>query len=252
MAMEDISRASASVGLSYSVHSNACINQLVRHGNAAQKEKYLPKLISGEHVGALSISEPNGALSKTDVSCQDSKGITAFIEFYIMARLNLERLVLRIMDLSDHAACLELFIPYVRKERSFSERPLESFILYSFDKILESVTLSNIYVFLFDPESGKIADMYAGLQSSRSYLYSVARDCDKGKVDPKDCAGVMLVAAERATQVALQAIQCLGGNGYVNDYQTGRFLRDAKFFEIDAGTSEMKRMIMGRRLFKEE
>ncbi|GJV16233.1 isovaleryl-CoA dehydrogenase, mitochondrial [Tanacetum coccineum] len=309
MAMEEISGASASVGLSYSVHSNACINQLVRHGNAAQKEKYLPKLISGEHVGALSISEPNAGsdavgmrsiadrvdggfvingnkmwctnggiadtlvvYAKTDVAA-GSKGITAFIVekgtpgcaksmdklemrgsptnnlvfencfipndnilgeegkgVYIMASgLNLERLVLASGPVGIMQACLDVVLPYVRQREQFG-RPIGEFQLMQ----------------------GKIADMYAALQSSRSYLYSVARDCDNGKVDPKDCAGVMLVAAERATQVALQAIQCLGGNGYVNDYQTGRFLRDVKFFEIGAGTSEMKRMIMGRRLFKKE
>nr|GEW52768.1 isovaleryl-CoA dehydrogenase, mitochondrial [Tanacetum cinerariifolium] len=284
----EISRASASVGFSYGVHSNACINQLVRYGNAAQKEKYLPKLISGEHVGALSISEPNAGsdavgmrskadkmwctnggmadtlvvYAKTDVAA-GSKGITAFIVekgtpgfiaaqsmdklgmrgsptnnllfencfipnnnilgeegkgVYIKASgLNLERLVLASGPVGIMQACLDVVLPYVRQREQFGV-PIGEFQLMQ----------------------GKIADMYAALQSSRksfyntsycrSYLYSVARDCDNGKVNPKDCAGVMLVAAERATQVALQAIQCLGGNGYVNDYPTGRFFRDAKFF----------------------
>ncbi|MFS8011825.1 putative oxidoreductase [Helianthus anomalus] len=311
MAMEEISRASASVGVSYGVHSNVCLNQLVRHGNAAQKEKYLPKLISGEHVGALSISEPNAGsdafgmrtkadrvdggyvlngnkmwctnggiadtlvvYAKTNVAA-GSKGITAFIVekgtpgfiaaqkldklgirgsatyelvfencfvptenilgeegkgvYIMMSGLDLERVVLASAPVGIMQACLDVTLPYVRQREQFG-CPIGKFQLMQ----------------------GKIADMYASLQSSRAYLYSVARDCDNGKIDPKDCASVILVAAERATQVALQALQCLGGNGYVNEYPTGRLLRDAKFYEIGAGTSEIRRMIIGRELFKQQ
>ncbi|XP_024972336.1 isovaleryl-CoA dehydrogenase, mitochondrial-like [Cynara cardunculus var. scolymus] len=311
LAMEEISRASASVGLSYGVHSNVCLSQLVRHGNATQKDKYLRKLISGEHVGALSISEPgagsdavgikckaervdggyvlngnkmwcsNGGIAdtlvvyaKTDVNAR-SKGITAFIVekgtpgfnaaqkldklgmrgsgtyelvfencfvpkenilgeegkgvYIMMSGLDLERLVLAAGPIGIMQACLDVALPYVRQREQFG-RPIGEFQLMQ----------------------GKIADMYASLQSSRSYVYSVARDCDNGKVISKDCAGVILVAAENATQVALQAIQCLGGNGYMNEYPTGRYLRDAKLYEIAAGTSEIRRMLMGRELFKDQ
>ncbi|KAK9029362.1 hypothetical protein V6N11_026480 [Hibiscus sabdariffa] len=310
IAMEEISRASGSVGLSYGAHSNLCINQLVRNGSAAQKEKYLPKLISGEHVGALAMSEPNAGsdvvsmkckadrvdggyllngnkmwctngpsaqtlvvYAKTDVTA-GSKGITAFIiekgmpgystaqkldklgmrgsdtcelvfencfvpeenvlgkegkgVYVLMSGLDLERLVLSAGPIGIMQACLDVVLPYIR-ERSQFGRPIGEFQLIQ----------------------GKVADMYTSLQSSRSYVYSVARDCDSGRVDPKDCAGVILSAAERATQVALQAIQCLGGNGYVNEYATGRLLRDAKLYEIGAGTSEIRRMVIGRELFKQ-
>ncbi|GAY38313.1 hypothetical protein CUMW_035740 [Citrus unshiu] len=337
IAMEEISRASGSVGLSYGAHSNLCINQLVRHGSPAQKDKYLPKLISGEHVGALAMSEPNGNLpmlllglstfllgnlsdvfvfnaagsdvvgmkckadrvdggyiingnkmwctngpvaqtlvvyAKTDIKA-GSKGITAFIiekgmpgfstaqkldklgmrgsdtcelvfencfvpnenvlgqegkgVYVMMSGLDLERLVLAAGPLGIMQACIDVVLPYVRQREQFG-RPLGEFQFIQ----------------------GKTADMYTALQSSRSYVYSVARDCDNGKVDPKDCAGVILCAAERATQVALQAIQCLGGNGYVNEYATGRLLRDAKLYEIGAGTSEIRRMIIGRKLLKQQ
>eukprot|EP00262_Sarcandra_glabra_P020360 TRINITY_DN8065_c0_g1_i2.p1 TRINITY_DN8065_c0_g1~~TRINITY_DN8065_c0_g1_i2.p1 ORF type:complete len:410 (+),score=72.20 TRINITY_DN8065_c0_g1_i2:124-1353(+) len=311
IAMEEISRASGSVGLSYGAHSNLCINQLVRHGSPAQKQKYLPKLISGEHVGALAMSEPNAGsdvvsmkckadrvdggyiingnkmwctngpsaqtlvvYAKTDVTA-GSKGITAFIiekgmpgfstaqkldklgmrgsdtcelvfqncfvqeenilgqegkgVYVMMSGLDLERLVLAGGPLGLMQACLDVVIPYVRQREQFG-RPIGEFQLIQ----------------------GKLADMYTSLQSSRAFVYSVARDCDNGTADRKDCAGVILFAAEKATQVALQAIQCLGGNGYVNEYPTGRLLRDAKLFEIGAGTSEIRRMIIGRELFKEQ
>ncbi|BBH04939.1 isovaleryl-CoA-dehydrogenase [Prunus dulcis] len=318
IAMEEISRASGSVGLSYGAHSNLCINQLVRHGNPTQKQKYLPKvppsfvgegeegkmvwpnaglLISGEHVGALAMSEPNSGsdvvsmkckadrvdgvvYAKTDITA-GSKGITAFIiekgtpgfstaqkldklgmrgsdtgnglsrcelvfencfipeenvlgqegkgVYVMMSGLDLERLVLAAGPLGIMQACMDVVLPYVRQREQFG-RPIGEFQLIQ----------------------GKIADMYTSLQSSRSYVYSVARECDNGKVGSKDCAGVILCTAERATQVALQAIQCLGGNGYVNEYSTGRFLRDAKLYEIGAGTSEIRRMIIGRALFKEQ
>ncbi|KAK1320492.1 hypothetical protein QJS10_CPA03g01305 [Acorus calamus] len=310
LAMEEISRASGSVALSYGAHSNLCINQLVRHGTHSQKQKYLPKLISGEHVGALAMSEPNAGsdvvsmkckadrvdggyiingnkmwctngpiaqtlvvYSKTDVAA-GSKGITAFIiekgmpgfstaqklsklgmrgsdtcelvfencfvplenvlgeegkgVYVMMSGLDLERLVLAAGPIGLMQACLDVVIPYVRQREQFG-RPIGEFQLIQ----------------------GKLADMYTSLQSSRSYVYSVARDCDNGKIDRKDCAGVILLAAEKATQVALQAIQCLGGNGYVNEYSTGRLLRDAKLYEIGAGTSEIRRMIIGRELFRQ-
>ncbi|KAF7134716.1 hypothetical protein RHSIM_Rhsim08G0043300 [Rhododendron simsii] len=311
IAMEEISRASGSVGLSYGAHSNLCINQMVRNGSPAQKQKYLPKLISGEHVGALAMSEPNAGsdvvsmkckadrvdggyilngnkmwctngpvaqtlvvYAKTDVAA-GSKGITAFIiekgmpgfttaqkldklgmrgsdtcelvfencfvpeenvlgkegkgVYVMMSGLDLERLVLSAGPLGLMQACLDVVLPYVRQREQFG-RPIGEFQFIQ----------------------GKVADMYTSLQSSRSYVYSVARDCDNGRVNPKDCAGVILCAAERATQVALQAIQCLGGNGYVNEYPTGRLLRDAKLYEIGAGTSEIRRLIIGRELFKEQ
>ncbi|XP_021734208.1 isovaleryl-CoA dehydrogenase, mitochondrial-like [Chenopodium quinoa] len=311
IAMEEISRASGSVGLSYGAHSNLCINQLARNGNPDQKKKYLPKLISGEHVGALAMSEPNAGSDVVGMKCRadrvdggyvlngnkmwctngptaqtlvvyaktdmakHSKGITAFIiekgmpgfstaqkldklgmrgsdtcelvfencfvpqenvlgeegkgVYVMMSGLDLERLVLSAGPLGIMQACLDVVLPYVRQREQFG-RPIGEFQFIQ----------------------GKVADMYTSLQSSRSYVYSVARDCDGGKVDPKDCAGVILCAAERGTQVALQAIQCLGGNGYVNEYPTGRFLRDAKLYEIGAGTSEIRRMIIGRELFKEQ
>ncbi|KAK3022438.1 hypothetical protein RJ639_047668 [Escallonia herrerae] len=296
IAMEEISRASGSVGLSYGAHSNLCINQL---------------LISGEHVGALAMSEPNAGsdvismkckadrvdggytingnkmwctngpvaqtlviYAKTDFAAR-SKGITAFIiekempgfstaqkldklgmrgsdtcelvfencfvpeenilgqegkgVYVMLSGLDLERLVLAAGPLGLMQACLDAVLPYIRQREQFGS-PIGNFQFIQ----------------------GKIADMYTALQSSRSYVYSVARDCDSGKIDPKDCAGVILCAAERATQVALQAIQCLGGNGYVNEYVTGRLLRDAKLYEIGAGTSEIRRMIIGRALFKDE
>lgn len=310
IAMEEISRASGSVGLSYGAHSNLCINQLVRNGTPTQKQKYLPKLISGEHVGALAMSEPNAGsdvismkcradrvdggyilngnkmwctngpvaqtlvvYAKTDIAA-NSKGITAFIiekdmpgfstaqkldklgmrgsdtcelvfencfvpeenvlgqegkgVYVMLSGLDLERLVLAGGPLGLMQACLDVVLPYVQQREQFG-RPIGQFQFIQ----------------------GKLADMYTSLQSSRSYLYSVALDCDNGKIDPKDCAGVILCAAERATQVALQAIQCLGGNGYINEYITGRLLRDAKLYEIGAGTSEIRRMIIGRELLKE-
>ncbi|KAL3579707.1 hypothetical protein D5086_017542 [Populus alba] len=311
VAMEEISRASGSVGLSYGAHSNLCINQLVRNGNPAQRQKYLPKLISGEHVGALAMSEPNAGSDVVSMKCKadrvdggyiingnkmwctngpvaqtlvvyaktnvtaGSKGITAFIiekgmpgfstaqkldklgmrgsdtcelvfencfvpeenvlgqegkgVYVMMSGLDLERLVLAAGPLGIMQACLDVVLPYIRQREQFGH-PIGEFQFIQ----------------------GKIADMYTSLQSSRSYVYSVARDCDSGRIDPKDCAGVILCAAERATQVALQAIQCLGGNGYVNEYSTGRLLRDAKLYEIGAGTSEIRRMIIGRELFKQQ
>lgn len=310
IAMEELSRASGSVGLSYGAHSNLCINQLIRHGTDAQKEKFLPKLIRGDHVGALAMSEPNSGsdvvsmrcradatsggfvlngtkmwctngpvantlvvYAKTDISA-GPKGITAFIiekemegfstaqkldklgmrgsdtcelvfqdcfvpaenvlgkvgqgVYVMMSGLDLERLVLAGGPLGLMAACLDVVLPYIHQREQFG-RPIGEFQLMQ----------------------GKLADMYTTLQASRAFVYSVAKACDAGHIDRKDCASVILFTAENATKTALEAIQCLGGNGYINEYPTGRILRDAKLYEIGAGTSEIRRMLIGRQLFKE-
>ncbi len=310
VAMEEISRASASVALSYGAHSNLCVNQINRNGNAAQKKKYLPKLISGDHVGALAMSEPgagsdvvsmklraekkgdryvlngnkmwitNGpnadtlvVYAKTDVAA-GSKGITAFIiekDFkgfstaqkldklgmrgsntcelvfqdcevpeenvlgeigkgvkVLMSGLDYERVVLSGGPLGIMQACLDVVIPYIHDRKQF-DQPIGMFQLMQ----------------------GKVADMYTTLSSQRAYVYAVAQSCDRGETTRKDAAGCILMSAEAATQMALQAIQCLGGNGYINEFPTGRLLRDAKLYEIGAGTSEIRRMLIGRELFEE-
>ncbi|KAI8089099.1 acyl-CoA dehydrogenase/oxidase [Halteromyces radiatus] len=307
--MEEISRASGSVALSYGAHSNLCVNQIVRNGNAAQKEKYLPKLISGEHVGALAMSEPNSGsdvvsmklraekkgdhyvlngnkmwitngpdadvlvvYAKTDPNA-GPKGITAFLVeknfkgfstgqkldklgmrgsntcelifenceipaenvlgaegqgvYVLMSGLDYERLVLSGGPLGLMQAALDVTVPYVHDRKQFGV-PIGTFQLLQ----------------------GKLADMYTKLNASRAYVYAVARACSAGKVSNKDCAGVILYSAERATEVALDAIQCLGGNGYTNEYPVGRLLRDAKLYEIGAGTSEIRRMLIGREFNK--
>ncbi|RMF99121.1 MAG: isovaleryl-CoA dehydrogenase [Gammaproteobacteria bacterium] len=307
IAMEEISRASASVGLSYGAHSNLCVNQIRRHGSEAQKRRYLPTLIAGERVGALAMSEPgagsdvvgmrlraerrgadfvlNGSkmwitngpeagtlvvYAKTDPEA-GSRGITAFIverEFpgfstaqkldklgmrgsntcelvfdncivpgenvlgglnqgvkVLMSGLDYERLVLAGGPLGIMQACLDVVLPYVRERRQFG-RPIGEFQLVQ----------------------GKLADMYTTLNACRAYVYAVAQAADAGHIRREDAAGVILYASERATRVALDAIQLLGGNGYINDYPTGRFLRDAKLYEIGAGTSEIRRMLIGREL----
>ena len=310
VAMEEISRASASVALSYGAHSNLCVNQINRNGNAAQKAKYLPKLISGEHVGALAMSEPgagsdvvsmklradkkgdryvlngnkmwitNGpdahtlvVYAKTDAAA-GSKGITAFIiekgfkgfstaqkldklgmrgsntcelvfqdcevpeenvlgevgkgVRVLMSGLDYERVVLSGGPLGIMQACLDVVIPYIHDRKQF-DQPIGMFQLMQ----------------------GKVADMYTMLSSQRAYVYAVAQACDRGETARKDAAGCILMSAEAATQMALQAIQCLGGNGYINEFSTGRLLRDAKLYEIGAGTSEIRRMLIGRELFDE-
>jgi len=310
IAMEEISRASASVGLSYGAHSNLCVNQIYLNGNADQKRRYLPKLISGAHIGALAMSESNSGsdvvsmqlqarqvgdefvltgtkmwitngpdadvlvvYAKTDKQA-GSKGITAFIiekgfkgfstaqkldklgmrgsntcelvfnECHVpaenvlgqlnqgtkvlMSGLDYERTVLAAGPLGIMQACLDVVLPYVHERKQFNQAIGE-----------------------FQFIQGKLADMYTELSASRAYLYAVARACDQGAVSRKDAAGVILFTAERATQMALQAIQILGGNGYINEYPTGRLLRDAKLYEIGAGTSEIRRMLIGRELFKE-
>ncbi|MGQ3890390.1 isovaleryl-CoA dehydrogenase [Legionella sp. CNM-4043-24] len=310
IAMEEISRASASVGLSYGAHSNLCVNQIYLNGNADQKQRYLPRLISGEHIGALAMSESNSGsdvvsmqlqarqagddfiltgtkmwitngpdadvlvvYAKTDKQA-GSKGITAFIiekgfkgfstaqkldklgmrgsntcelvfnecrvpaenvlgqlnqgVKVLMSGLDYERTVLAAGPLGIMQACLDVVLPYVHERRQFNQAIGE-----------------------FQFIQGKLADMYTDISASRAYLYAVARACDQGAVSRKDAAGVILFTAERATQMALQAIQILGGNGYINEYPTGRLLRDAKLYEIGAGTSEIRRMLIGRELFKE-
>lgn len=310
LAVEEISRASASVGLSYGAHSNLSVNQIERNGTEEQKQKYLPKLISGEWVGALAMSESNAgsdvvsmqlkAEKKNDLYVLNgtkmwitngpdanvlivyaktkpeakSRGITAFIvesSFpgfstaqkldklgmrgsntcelvfnncevpvnnvlgtvdagieVLMSGLNYERVILSAGPLGIMQACLDVVLPYVHQREQFGQ-PIGEFQLMQ----------------------GKIADMYSTLMACRSYVYAVARSCDAGNIQNKDAASVILYTSERATQMALQAIQCLGGNGYINEFPTGRLLRDAKLYEIGAGTSEIRRMLIGRELFEE-
>ncbi len=310
VAMEEVSRASASVGLSYGAHSNLCVNQIRRNGNGEQKRRYLPRLVSGEHVGALAMSEAgagsdvvsmrlqarkkgdrfilNGTkmwitngpdadvlvvYAKTDPNA-GPRGISAFIvekSFkgfstaqkldklgmrgsntcellfddcevpeenligeighginVLMSGLDFERVVLAAGPLGIMQACMDIVVPYVHERKQF-DRPIGDFQLMQ----------------------GKLADMYTTMSASKAYVYAVARACDKGGPTRKDAAGAILYASERATWMALEAIQCLGGNGYINDYATGRLLRDAKLYEIGAGTSEIRRMLIGRELFQE-
>ena len=310
VAMEEITRASASVGLSYGAHSNLCVNQIHRWGTDEQKNRYLPKLISGEHVGALAMSEPgagsdvvsmrlradkrgdryvlNGSkmwitnghyaetlvvYAKTDPSA-GPRGITAFLiekgfkgfrpaqkldklgmrgsptselvfedcevpeenvlgplgkgVNVLMSGLDYERAVLAAGPVGIMQAALDVVLPYIHDRKQF-DTPIGEFQLVQ----------------------GKVADIYTRLNACRAYVYAVARACDAGKTTRKDAAGAILFAAEAATQVALDAIQLLGGNGYINEYPTGRLLRDAKLYEIGAGTSEIRRMLIGRELFKE-
>jgi isovaleryl-CoA dehydrogenase len=310
IAIEEVSRASASVGLSYGAHSNLCINQIFRNGSEAQRRKYLPKLISGEHLGALAMSEPgagsdvvsmklraekrgdrwvlNGTkmwitnahyaetlvvYAKTDPAA-GAKGITAFIVErgfagftpaqkldklgmrgsptselvfqdcevpeenvlgavnggvrVLMSGLDYERAVLAAGPLGIMQAALDVVLPYIHERRQFGQAIGE-----------------------FQLIQGKVADMYTQMNAARAYVYAVARACDAGRASRKDAAGAILFAAETATKLALDAIQILGGNGYINDYPTGRLLRDAKLYEIGAGTSEIRRMLIGRELFRE-
>lgn len=310
VAVEEVSRASASVGLSYGAHSNLCVNQIARWGNPEQKQTYLPKLISGEHVGSLAMSEPgagsdvvsmklraekrndrfvlNGnkmwitnapdantlvVYAKTDADA-GPRGITAFlierdmvgfstgqkldklgmrgsntaelvfddceVPFenvlgeegkgvnVLMSGLDYERVVLAAGPVGIMAAAMDIVVPYVHEREQFGQ-PIGTFQLMQ----------------------GKLADMYTTMNACRAYVYAVAQACDRGETTRKDAAGCILYAAEKATQVALEAIQALGGNGYINDYATGRLLRDAKLYEIGAGTSEIRRMLIGRELFAE-
>ncbi|WP_447078120.1 isovaleryl-CoA dehydrogenase [Shewanella algae] len=310
VAMEEISRASASIGLSYGAHSNLSVNQINRNGNQAQKEKYLPKLVSGEHIGALAMSEPNAGsdvvsmklharkegdryilngnkmwitngpdahtyviYAKTDLD-KGPHGITAFIVErgfkgfsqaqkldklgmrgsntcelvfencevpeenilgglnqgvkVLMSGLDYERVVLSGGPLGIMTACMDIVMPYMHERVQFGKSIGE-----------------------FQLVQGKLADMYTGMNAAKSYIYNVAKSCDRGETTRKDAAGAILYSAELATKMALDAIQLLGGNGYINEYATGRLLRDAKLYEIGAGTSEIRRMLIGRELFNE-
>ena len=310
VAMEEISRASAAVGLSYGAHSNLCVNQICRNGNARQKQRYLPKLISGEQIGALAMSESDAGsdvvsmklradrkgdcyvlngnkmwitngpdadklvvYAKTDVKA-GAHGITAFIVEKIfrgfstaqkldklgmrgsntcelvfqdcevpaenvlgaegggigvlMSGLDYERAVLAGGPLGIMQACMDVVLPYVRERKQFGQAIGE-----------------------FQLMQGKLADMYTTMNACKAYAYAVGRACDEGRITRKDAAGVILYAAEKATWMALEAIQCLGGVGYTNDYPAGRLLRDAKLYEIGAGTSEIRRMLIGGELFDE-
>jgi isovaleryl-CoA dehydrogenase len=309
VAMEEVSRASASVGLSYGAHSNLCVNQIRRNATEEQKRRYLPALISGAHVGALAMSEPNAGsdvvsmrtradkkgdryvlngskmwitngpiadtmvvYAKTDRTA-GARGITAFliekgfagfapaqkldklgmrgsdtgeIVFtdcevpaenvlgavgngvnVLMSGLDYERLVLAGGPLGIMQACLDVVIPYVHERQQFGQ-PIGRFQLIQ----------------------AKLADMYVTANAAKSYVYAVARACDEGRVTREDAAGAILYAAERATWMALETIQCLGGNGYINDFPAGRLLRDAKLYEIGAGTSEIRRMLIGREIYE--
>jgi len=310
VAMEEVSRGSASIGLSYGAHSNLCVNQIRRNGSDAQKRKYLPKLVSGEHMGALAMSEAgagsdvvgmrlkaerkgdryvlNGTkMWITNGPCLDvlvvyaktdpdagPRGITAFLverEFpgfsaapkldklgmrgsdtgelvfedcevpadnvlgkvgegvrILMSGLDFERVVLAAGPLGIMQACMDVVLPYVHERRQFGQ-PIGTFQLMQ----------------------AKLADMYTALNAARAYVYAVARACDRGRTTRKDAAAAILFASERATWMALESIQALGGNGYINDYPTGRLWRDAKLYEIGAGTSEIRRMLIGRELFEE-
>ena len=310
VAMEEVSRASASVGLSYGAHSNLCVNQIFRNGNDDQKSRYLPKLVSGEYVGALAMSEPgagsdvvsmrlraekrgdryvlNGTkmwitngpdanvlviYAKTDPDA-GARGMTAFLVEktfkgfstspkldklgmrgsntcelvfqdcevpeenilgtigrgvnILMSGLDYERAVLAAGPLGIMRACMDAVVPYVHERKQFGQAIGE-----------------------FQLMQGKLADMYTTMNAARAYVYAVAKACDRGRTTRKDAAGAILYAAEKATWMALEAIQTLGGNGYINDYPTGRLLRDAKLYEIGAGTSEIRRMLIGRELFSE-
>jgi isovaleryl-CoA dehydrogenase len=309
VAMEEISRSSASVGLSYGAHSNLCVNQIRRNGSDEQRRRYLPKLIAGEHVGALAMSEPgagsdvvsmrtradrkgdryvlngskmwitNGPLADTIVvyaktdRTAGARGITAFIVEktskgfstgkkldklgmrgsdtseivftdcevpadnalgvvgngvnVLMSGLDYERAVLAAGPLGVMQACLDLVVPYLHQRTQFGQ-PIGRFQLMQ----------------------AKLADMYVTLNAAKAYVYAVARACDRSETTREDAAGAILYAAERATWMALETIQCLGGNGYINDYPAGRLLRDAKLYEIGAGTSEIRRMLIGREIFE--
>ena len=309
VAMEEVSRASASIGLSYGAHSNLCVNQISRNGSPEHKRRYLPKLISGEHVGALAMSEPgagsdvvsmrtradkrgdryvlngskmwitNGPIAETLVvyaktdATAGARGMTAFIVEngfkgfstaqkldklgmrgsdtgelvfddcevpaenvlgavgngvnVLMSGLDYERVVLSAGPLGIMQACMDVVIPYVHQRTQFGQA-----------------------IGRFQLIQAKLADMYVTMNAAKAYVYAVAGACDQGRVTREDAAGAILYASERATWMALEAIQCLGGNGYINDYPTGRLLRDAKLYEIGAGTSEIRRMLIGREIFE--
>ena len=310
VAMEEISRASASVGLSYGAHSNLCVNQINRNGNEAQKAKYLPKLISGEHVGALAMSEPgagsdvismklkaedkggyyllngskmwitNGPDADTLVVYAKSepelgaRGVTAFLIEKGMKGFSIAQKLDKLGMRGSHTGELVFENVEVPAENVLGQVNGGAKVLMSgldYERavltggplgIMQSV-MDNVVPYIHDRKQfgqsigefqliqGKVADMYTQLNASRAYLYAVAQACDRGETTRKDAAGVILYTAERATQMALEAIQILGGNGYINEFPAGRLLRDAKLYEIGAGTSEIRRMLIGRELFNE-
>ncbi|XP_043839563.1 isovaleryl-CoA dehydrogenase, mitochondrial isoform X2 [Dromiciops gliroides] len=230
LVMEEISRASASVGLSYGAHSNLCVNQLVRNGNEAQKEKYLPKGMPGfstskklDKLGMRGSNTCELVFENCKVPVSNVLGHLNKGVYVLMSGLDLERLVLSGGPLGIMQAVLDHTIPYLHVREAFGQK-----------------------IGHFQLMQGKMADMYTRLATSRHYIYNVAKACDDGLHTPKDCASAILYAAESATQVALDGIQCLGGNGYINDFPMGRFLRDAKLYEIGAGTSEIRRLVIGR------
>uniref|UniRef100_A0A3B5LCK1 Isovaleryl-CoA dehydrogenase, mitochondrial n=1 Tax=Xiphophorus couchianus TaxID=32473 RepID=A0A3B5LCK1_9TELE len=291
--MEEMSRVSAAIALSYGAHSNLCVNQMVRHANPKQKEKYMPKLLTGEHVGALAMSEPNAGsdvvsmklkavkkgdyyvlngnkfwitngpdadvvivYAKTDPEAHQ-KGITAFIvEKGMPGFSNAQKLDK--LGMRGSSTCELIFEDCKIPEKNILGSLNKGVYVMMSGLDMERLVLAagpvgyiknlNLVKLKLFPQlmQGKMADMYTRLSSCRQYLYNVARACDKGHFSAKDCAGVILYCAENATQVALDGIQCLGGNGYINDYPMGRFLRDAKLYEIGAGTSEVRRIIIGR------
>ena len=310
IAMEEISRASASVGLSYGAHSNLCVNQIRRNGTLRQKQKYLPRLISGEHIGALAMSETgsgsdiaslrlraekrgdrfilNGTkmwitngpdadvivlYARSDASA-GTKGVTAFIfetgtkGFSVAQKLdklgmrgsNTGELVFEDCEvpeeniLRDEGAGLKVLMSGLDYERAVLAGGPIGIMQAAMDVVLPYVHQRQQFgqpIGTFQLMQGKLADMYTTLSACRAYCYAVAQACDRGETTRKDAAGAILYCAEKATWMALEAIQCLGGNGYINDYPTGRLLRDAKLYEIGAGTSEIRRMLIGRELFNE-
>uniref|UniRef100_A0A8C6U7P5 Isovaleryl-CoA dehydrogenase, mitochondrial n=1 Tax=Neogobius melanostomus TaxID=47308 RepID=A0A8C6U7P5_9GOBI len=275
--MEEMSRVSAGIALSYGAHSNLCVNQLVRHGNEMQMEKYLPKLLTGEHVGALAMSEPNAGSDVVSMKLQAKKRGDYYVlngnKFWITNGPDAD--VLIVYAKTDPEAYQKGITAFIVEKGmpGFStaqkldklgmrgsntcELIFEDCKPEKFEEIMQAVLDSAVpYLHIreafgqkighFQLMQGKMADMYTRMSSCRQYLYNVARACDKGHFSAMDCAGVILYCAENATQVALDGIQCLGGNGYINDYPMGRYLRDAKLYEIGAGTSEVRRLIIGR------
>uniref|UniRef100_A0A9J2PD91 Isovaleryl-CoA dehydrogenase n=1 Tax=Ascaris lumbricoides TaxID=6252 RepID=A0A9J2PD91_ASCLU len=248
IAMEEISRASGAIALSYGAHSNLCVNQIVRNGNDQQKQKYLPKLVNGEHIGALAMSENGSGSDVVSMRLRAEKIGDQYVlngtKFWIT-----------------NGPDADVLIVYAKTNPAKNQYGITAFIIekgfegFSASPKLDKMGMrgSNTSELVFNNcyVPGKMADMYTTLNACRSYLYNVARATDDGYLTNKDCAGVILYLAEHATKLCLDAIQILGGNGYINDYPTGRFLRDAKLYEIGAGTSEIRRLVIGRALNKQ-
>ncbi|XP_024944936.1 isovaleryl-CoA dehydrogenase, mitochondrial isoform X2 [Cephus cinctus] len=233
--MEELSRASGGVALSYGAHSNLCLNQIHRNGTEEQKLKYLPKLCSGEHIGALAMSETGSGSDVVSMKLKaEKKG-----DYYIM---NGNKFWITNGPDADTLVVYARTDPHAKKP----QHGITAFIVEKGVSTQKNLLKQSIHIF-----QGKLADMYTSLSTCRSYLYTIARACDAGHVNGKDCAAVILYCAESATKAALDAIQILGGNGYINEYPTGRLLRDAKLYEIGAGTSEIRRMVISRAISKE-